>query len=120
MPLEPTIAPLRIAAFLVLGLRTLLAPDRQDIVVNADVDVLLVYAGQLGGDADLLVGFRQFDRWPLETPPPATQGWYAEASEDIVEQTVHVAVQGRKRVVLVGRLFGPNGSTAFLPAPGKG
>lgn len=67
--------------------------DGQRPLLNIEVDLLLVEAGQLDGDLDLSVGLSKLDSGPRKVAVEASNGWHAEAAEDVVEQTVHLTMQ---------------------------
>src|ERR1700761_432506 len=54
-PFEAAVAALRIAALLVRQLGPLLTANGEHTFLDLEIDILLVEAGQLGGDADFLV-----------------------------------------------------------------
>src|SRR5215207_10193633 len=85
-----------VVLLLVRTLGLLLPPDREHVIVERHLDVVLSDAGQLGADFQLLVGFAHIDvghqRPALATL--ALAGGHTEgAAQDIIEQAVHLAVE---------------------------
>src|SRR5881227_3064681 len=70
---EAAIVPLAEATSLVFRLRFLLTCDRKNAVCDFQADVLFIEAGQLGGDAHLLVRLVDVDLGPAQ--PVQCPGW---------------------------------------------
>src|SRR5690606_37767292 len=86
------------ATFLLFLLLALLAPYHHYVVVERDLDILFLYAGNLQGNLVLLVGFLNVQRRlqhvrPLRRPSRHGQRWEAEASKRIVKQAIDLAMQ---------------------------
>jgi hypothetical protein len=94
--LEAAVVALGNGRALVAGLGPLLAADGQHAVVDGELDVLLVKAGQLGGHLPGVVGLVHLQA----RPAGRHQGRGVEAAEDVVEQAVHLLVQPHERAEL--------------------
>src|SRR3954464_8088840 len=93
-PLEATVIALCEPTLFVLGLSPLLAPDGQNVVVHEHLDILLVQAGQFGRDAHVLFGLDHLDARPSRHTPE--QGRRADVVEHVIEEPVHLAVEGQE------------------------
>src|SRR5579859_5243013 len=99
--LEPAVNPLAESTAAVLRLRSFLAAQNEHAVLHEDFDILLIHAGKLGADAILGLGVLDLDLRPAAATAP--QGRDIEAAEDIVEQSIHLAMQGEHRMLAGGR-----------------
>src|SRR4051812_42814709 len=113
-PLEAAIVALAEAALLVLRLRPLLAPDGQDVVVHEHLDILLIQAGQFGRDTHILVGLDHLDARPSRHTPEQGRR-IAEVVEHVIEEPVHLAVEGQEGADL---LTAPAGDGRLFATPG--
>src|SRR5690554_6560019 len=66
LPFEATVEALAHAPAFMLALALLLAANRQHVVAHQQLDVILVHAGQLGFDLELLVGLTHLDSREVE------------------------------------------------------
>src|SRR4051794_30365078 len=86
-----------------LALELLFAPDREHVVIEADVDVLLGDARQFRRDADLLVRLRHVHAGIDEDADVALAlaagcGRQGGTAEDIVEEAVHLAMKRQEGI----------------------
>ena len=92
---------IRVAPLLLFLLELFFTPDRQDVVGQRHLDVLLVETGQLGGDDDLVILLADVDprrdesSGPLET----SQQRHIEATPEILEQPIHLPLERHQRVL---------------------
>jgi hypothetical protein len=84
-----------VVAVLLRLLALLLAADRQQVVGQRELDVLLVDPGQLGGERELLVGLADVEAEIHALARPAAQA----AAREVVEQPVDLAAEAPERVV---------------------
>src|SRR5215217_3520479 len=104
-----------------LGLR--LAADGEHVVVDEELDVFLIHAGELGRDADLAIRGVHLEARPAPAPcarpacGPVERCGRArvEAVEDIVEESVHFAMELEERANLVALHGAGDAGTAAAP-----
>src|ERR1700681_4974598 len=107
-PLEPAIVALAEEPVLVLSLGPFLAFDDEDAVREFDADVLLLKAGQLRRDLDLLVGFADLDVRPPERAIEQAVGAerrHVETAEDVIEYAVHFTVQRQQGICIFAAVY---------------
>ena len=103
MTLKATVVSLRKLPLLIFGLGAFLALQRQHAVIEQDLDVLFLQAGNFGRDPDLLVIVGNLDARPVPaiTRRPANGRQAAvESTENFLEQTVDIPVQRQERIAL--------------------
>src|SRR5690606_26923640 len=97
-PLDPVVGLLLVLLF---RFRLALALDGENAVRERHVDVLLVDAGHIGGNLDLLVGLADINlRYHLAAavaPEAATRPEAAKVPHEIFEQAVDLPVEFRQR-----------------------
>src|SRR3546814_3015136 len=104
---------------LVFDLGLLLAAERQNALLDGDVDILLVETRKLGNHPNFGVGLAELEVRPRQLAAEAADRRKAEPAEDIVEQSVDVAVKRQERVIAPISLGAARtGEPGLLPAPG--
>src|ERR1700753_3740785 len=101
LPLERAVVALADELRLVAALGFFLATDRKNAIGDFDLDILFTESRQFGGNRHGLVSFAEFEPRPGELALHqriAKTTKRTEATERVVEQTVHLAVKRQKRI----------------------
>src|SRR4051794_2824290 len=103
-----------VVLLLVLVRYLLFTPDRQNVIAQGDLDIVLVNARQLGDDLQVLVGFADINarhrHAGCDRLGASSTFRQTKAPKGFIEQAVHLAMQSKEWITAVPR--GRRGETA--------